>query len=149
MAIRGGAATGLSFDEALPLYGWLEDIDFTYQLGRRGLLVKADRLRGVHMGVKGGRTSGVRLGYSQVANPIHLLRKATAPPKLAWAMMTRNLASNLIRSLAPEPHIDRAGRLRGNLTALWHLARGRLDPLYILDLDVRAKGPSERGKRRE
>lgn len=135
MAIRVDAAAGLRFDEALPLYGWLEDIDFTYRLGRRGMLVKSDRLRGVHMGAKGGRTSGLRLGYSQVANPVYMLRKGSAPPKLAYAMMTRNLSSNAIRSLAPEPQIDRIGRLRGNLLALWHLVRGRLDPRHILVLD--------------
>ena len=33
------------FDEALPLYGWQEDIDFTTQIGRRGRLVLAGRRR--------------------------------------------------------------------------------------------------------
>lgn len=132
MAIRLSALGNLRFDEALPLYGWLEDIDVTYQLGRRGRLVRSDRLSGVHMGAKGGRTSGVRLGYSQIANPIYLLRKGSAPPRLAWAMMLRNVAANLLRSMLPEGHVDRRGRLRGNLLAIAHLATAKLDPSYIL-----------------
>ncbi|WP_294393649.1 glycosyltransferase family 2 protein [uncultured Sphingomonas sp.] len=132
MAIRLSALGELRFDEALPLYGWLEDIDVTYQLGRKGRLVRSQRLAGVHMGAKGGRTSGVRLGYSQIANPVYLLRKRSAPPALAWEMMARNIASNLVRSLAPERHVDRRGRLRGNLLALAHLLTARLDPRHIL-----------------
>jgi glycosyltransferase involved in cell wall biosynthesis len=132
MAIRLSALGPLRFDEALPLYGWLEDIDVTYQLGRRGRLVRSERLTGVHMGAKGGRTSGVRLGYSQIANPVYLLRKRSAPPALAWNMMFRNLAANLFRSMLPKQPIDRRGRLRGNLLALVHLVTARLDPRHIL-----------------
>ncbi len=29
------------------------------------------------MGVKGGRISGDRLGYSQIVNPLYMLRKGT------------------------------------------------------------------------
>ena len=134
MAIRVAAIGTLRFDEALPLYGWLEDIDMTYQLGRRGRLVRSYRLTGVHMGVKQGRTSGVRLGYSQIANPVYLLRKRSAPPKLAWQMMFRNFGSNLFGSFVPRAPVDRRGRLRGNLLAIAHLATLRLDPRRILEL---------------
>ncbi|MDO6416164.1 glycosyltransferase [Sphingomonas sp. BIUV-7] len=132
MAIRLSALGDLRFDEALPLYGWLEDIDVTFQLGRHGRLVRSNKLSGVHMGAKGGRTSGVRLGYSQIANPIYLLRKRSAPPLLAYEMMLRNVVANLLRSMSPEAHVDRRGRLRGNFLAMAHLATARLDPRYIL-----------------
>jgi glycosyltransferase involved in cell wall biosynthesis len=135
MAIRLAALGPLRFDEALPLYGWLEDIDVTYQLGRKGRLVRSERLTGVHMGAKGGRTSGVKLGYSQIANPVYLLRKRSAPRALAWEMMLRNVAANFARSLFPESHIDRRGRLRGNLLALAHLVTARLDPRHILRIN--------------
>lgn len=134
MAIRLSAARGIWFDENLPLYGWQEDIDFTYQVGQRGRMIRSSLPAGVHMGAKGGRTSGTRLGYSQVANPLYLLGKRTIPPRLAWRIMTRNIASNLVRSLRPEAHIDRAGRLRGNAIALGHLLTGRLHPTRILKL---------------
>lgn len=131
MALRLSAAEGLVFDEALPLYGWQEDIDFTYQLGQRGRLISTGLVTGVHMGVKGGRTSGKRVGYSQVANIVYLWRKGTMQPGLGERLMRQNLLSNLARSLRPEPHIDRRGRLWGNLIALKDLATGRIDPRKI------------------
>jgi GT2 family glycosyltransferase len=134
MAMRMSAAKGLWFDERLPLYGWQEDIDFTFQLGRKGRLVRCDKPAGVHLGAKGGRQSGKRLGYSQIANPIYLLRKRTIPPQLACRIMFRNIVSNLVRSVRPEPHIDRAGRLHGNVIALGHGLLGRLHPENILTL---------------
>lgn len=130
-AIRAAAAEGLRFDEALPLYGWQEDVDFTYRLGMRGRLLKSDLLAGVHLGAKEGRTSGKRLGYSQIANPVYLLKKHTIPPKLAWRLMTRNVAANIVRSLKEEAHIDRRGRLLGNLLALHDFIRGKLHPAKI------------------
>lgn len=131
MSIRLDAAEGLRFDEALPLYGWQEDIDYTYQLGRRGRLISTGLVTGVHMGVKAGRTSGKRLGYSQVANLVYLWRKGTMQPKLGERLLRQNLMSNLARSLWPEPHIDRRGRLIGNALALADWLRGRIDPRRI------------------
>lgn len=131
MAVRLSHADGLRFDEALPLYGWQEDVDFTAQLARRGRLVSSGRVTGVHLGVKGGRTSGTRLGYSQVANIVYLLRKGTMPRWLGRRLLWRNLASNLLRAPFPEPHIDRAGRLAGNLRAIADIAIGRMDPRKI------------------
>ncbi|MBU3992743.1 MAG: glycosyltransferase [Alphaproteobacteria bacterium] len=134
LCVRLSAAEGLWFDEALPLYGWQEDVDFSYRLGQKGLLVETSQLSGVHLGAKGGRASGKRLGYSQIANPVYLLRKQTIPPRLALRLMGRNLLANCARSLWPEPYVDRLGRLCGNLTALIDLARGRIDPRRILEL---------------
>lgn len=131
MVIRLSAAQGLRFDEALPLYGWQEDIDYTYQLGKRGRLISTGRVTGVHMGVKSGRTSGVKLGYSQVANVLYLKRKGTMEPGLGEKLLVANILSNFARSLRPEPWVDRKGRLLGNLIALCDLIRGRLDPRKI------------------
>jgi glycosyltransferase involved in cell wall biosynthesis len=131
MALSMAHMQGLRFDEALPLYGWQEDIDLTMRLARRGRLISTGRVTGVHLGVRGGRTSGRRLGYSQVANLVYLLRKGTIPGWLARRLFWRNLAANLLRAPFPEPHIDRAGRLAGNLRALADLALGRIDPRKI------------------
>jgi len=40
----------------------------------------------------------------------------------------RNIASNVVGAVRPEPFIDRRGRLRGNLRGLADVLRGRLDP---------------------
>lgn len=134
MALRAQAATHVRFDEQLPLYGWLEDEDVSGQLRRLGELYRSDRLVGVHLGAKSGRVSGADYGYSQIANPIYLVRKGTYPAANAAALMARNLASNLVKAPFPEPYVDRAARLRGNLLAITDLARGRLHPCGAPDL---------------
>lgn len=131
MAIRLDAAQGLQFDEQLPLYGWQEDVDFTYQLGWRGTLVKTSEMTGIHLGSRSGKTSGVRLGYSQVANIAYLLRKGTIGGSTGRTLMMRNIAANVARSLWPEADIDRRGRLAGNILAVRDVLRGRIDPMRI------------------
>jgi len=125
----------LSFDEALPLYAWQEDIDFSRQMAPHGRIVRADALSGIHLGVKGARTSGVKFGYSQIANPTYLIRKGTMSFRFGLRHMTRNLLSNFARALRPEPHVDRLGRCKGNMRALLDLVTGRLHPGRILELD--------------
>jgi GT2 family glycosyltransferase len=136
MSIRSSFVGELRFDERLALYGWQEDIDFTSQLRRRGRVVGLHSLLGVHLGVKSGRVSGLRFGYSQVANPIYLIKKGTVPARFALELMMRNIAANLVKSLWPEPHVDRWGRLRGNVLAACHVMMGRIEPEYILKLET-------------
>ena len=122
-------AHDIRFDERLPLYGWQEDVDFSRRLAAHGTVVRLDAATGVHLGTKSGRTAGIRLGYSQVANPIYLTRKRCGyPVKRALEHIAKNMASNVVRSPWPEPFVDRVGRLRGNLLALRDLATGRARP---------------------
>jgi hypothetical protein len=127
------AAHGLRFDERLPLYGWSEDIDFTHRIGRFGIIAKLTFARGVHLGVKQGRSPGRRLGYSQVANPIYLLRKGSYSAGRAMRSVARNVAANCARAAWPEPYIDRRGRLAGNILAIGDMLRGKMQPERILD----------------
>lgn len=122
---------GIDFDESLPLYGWLEDVDFSRRVAAQGSIVKVHAAMGVHLGVKGGRQSGRRLGYSQIANPVYLVRKGTFSWTRASWLMLRNIGMNCVRSLRPEPHIDRPGRVVGNARALLDLCRGKLDPARV------------------
>lgn len=136
MVVRASAArrNGVRFDERLPLYGWLEDVDFSRRLAKHGAIVHAGTLRGVHLGVKRGRQSGVRLGYSQIANPLYLMRKRSMRGDRALALIGRNLAMNLVKSMRPEPYVDRRGRLIGNLTGLRDLLGLRLHPERVLEM---------------
>jgi hypothetical protein len=85
------------------------------------------------MGVSGGRTSGLRFGYSQIANLYYLIRKGTVPPKAGLSQAGKNFVANIIKSLIPTRRdVDYAGRLRGNLMALWDILRGTCDPRRIL-----------------
>lgn len=126
--------SGARFDEALPLYAWLEDEDFSRAIARDGEILQSDALVGVHLGTKSGRTAGVRLGYSQIANPVYLFGKGTFTMKRTVAPIFRNVVSNLLKSARPEPWIDRRGRLRGNLLAFADMLRGRMLPSRILEI---------------
>jgi glycosyltransferase involved in cell wall biosynthesis len=136
MAIRIDAVRvgRLAFDETLPLYGWLEDLDFSRRMAAYGRVVKISTARGVHLGVKSGRQPGRRLGYSQVSNPLYLVRKGTCSRRRALKLMSRNFIANFTKTFRPEPYIDRSGRLMGNLSAMLDLVVGRLSPERVLKL---------------
>jgi len=122
------------FDETLPLYAWLEDMDLSRRMSRHGRIVKDQSLLGVHLGTKTGKSAGLLLGYSQIANPIYMIRKGTVQPASVLKLMAKNILANLAKSIRPEPWIDRRGRLRGNMIALTDLLRGRSSPTRILEL---------------
>jgi len=132
MVYRVNAIGEERFDEELPLYAWQEDIDFAARVGRRGRIVKTNAFHGVHQGVKGGRLPGIRLGYSQVANPIYLTRKGTLPARDAAKLIVKNMLMNHAKSLSPEPWIDRLGRCKGNWLAIVDVLLGRDHPKNIL-----------------
>ncbi|MES2712668.1 MAG: glycosyltransferase [Pseudomonadota bacterium] len=139
MAVRMAVARRheIRVDERLPLYAWQEDVDFTRRLAAHGTVRLLPAARGVHLGTKAGRGSGRRLGYSQVANPIYLMRKAgrvAYPGAYAARRVLGNIAANLLRAVLPEAHVDRRGRLVGNVVALGDLLRGRLKPERALEL---------------
>lgn len=134
MAFRFNAIGQERFDERLPLYGWLEDVDFSNRVGRNGAVVRTNAFMGVHQGVKLGRGPGRQFGYSQIANPLHLRGKQSIRADHAYQLMARNILMNHLRMFWPEPWIDRRGRAWGNWVALWHKLRGRLSPERVLEL---------------
>lgn len=133
MAFRYSSLNETRFDEAMPLYAWLEDVDFGARLD--GPCFKTDGFCGVHRGEKMGRErNGRMLGYSQIANPLYLRGKGTISRYKAWRIMVRNFLANHGKSLCPEPWIDRKGRAVGNWIAIFHLLTFRLRPDYILNM---------------
>ena len=129
MAFRMSAiGTDIRFDERLVLYGWLEDKDFSRIAKKSGRLAKCDTLFGVHLGLKQGRVSGTKFGYSQIVNPWYLCRKGTLSAKEAWSNTIKALAVNGIKTFRPETFIDRRGRFKGNVVAVRHLLVGDLPP---------------------
>jgi GT2 family glycosyltransferase len=135
MVFRAATIAGVMFDEKLPLYGWLEDYDFCARLRPSGGLRVVESMIGVHLATKEGRTSGVRYGYSQVANPLYLARKRTLRLRFALKMLVQCTLSNMVKSVAPEPFVDRRGRLAGNFRALADAVFWRLSPQRILSFD--------------
>ena len=134
MAFRILSVGEVRFDEALPRYGWQEDIDFSARVGRAGSIVSTNAFAGVHRGATGGRAPGRALGYSQIVNPIYLVRKGTMSASYATKLMTKNLIANHVRALRPEPHVDRIGRALGNWLGIVDVFRRKDRPDKILDL---------------
>ncbi|SEA80719.1 hypothetical protein [Rubrimonas cliftonensis] len=135
MAFRQGMVEGMVFEERLPLYGWQEDVDVSMRARARGRMVVAAGFVGVHCGVKAGREKrGQRLGYSQIANPIYLVRKGVMPRREAARLCLRNLLANHGKLLTPEPRVDRRGRTLGNWKALRDWTAGRLHPERIMEI---------------
>lgn len=128
MAYRVSAIGDRRFDEALPLYAWQEDTDFSRQMSSAGVLAISNGFAGVHLGVKGARTSGFLFGWSQVVNPAYLVRKGTLSTAYGLRRIFKNVFANHFRVLKPEAWIDRWGRLRGNYAAFAYLLSGRCDP---------------------
>ena len=134
MAFRLAAVQDACFDERLVLYGWLEDKDFSRTVGRRGRLVQDMAMHGVHLGLRTGRTSGRKYGYSQIANSWYLHRKGTLTSREVWSNTLKALTANCAKYLWPEPHIDRKGRLSGNIIAVLDLLRGSCRPEKTAEL---------------
>lgn len=134
MAYRYSAMRGIAFDERLPMYAWHEDSDFRGQVEKRGIVARTHALWGVHLGHKQGRGRGLTFGYSQMANAYYLARKGTVPARFLAGIACKNILINALRSIRPEPFVDRRGRLLGNLLALADFVRGRMKPERILEL---------------
>lgn len=128
MAYRVDAIRSVRFDERLVLYGWLEDKDFSRRLNDVGRLVRCPHMLGVHLGLVGGRVSGRKFGYSQVANAMYLYQKGVMSRKEALSNIFRAVSVNFVKSVKPEAHLDRRGRLIGNFIGVAALCSGRINP---------------------
>lgn len=135
MVVRGEAVRQMEqwFDDSLPLYSWLEDKDFSFRLSKFGKFVLLGKTSGVHLGTKFGRTSGLRYGYSQIANPVYLYKKGTLSSRDTFVLLIKPIFANLIFVFFPESWIDRKGRLRGNIRGLLDLLMFRSSPSRILE----------------
>ena len=132
MVYRSDAIATEKFDENLPLYAWQEDVDFAVRVAKGRKIGRTNGFCGVHQGIKGGRTSGRRFGYSQIINPVYLHRKGSMKRRKMIIMASKNVVANHVRSFWPEPWIDRRGRMIGNWLGIVDLVRGKADPLNVL-----------------
>jgi glycosyltransferase involved in cell wall biosynthesis len=137
LMVRASAARANRFDERLSLYAWLEDSDFSYHCtrGRKPPVINLSA-QCVHLGWRGGRISGRKMGYSQIINPIYLWRKAHvfSLRHIVVQYWMRCLIANCAGVIWGKPEEDRLNRLKGNMTAMWHLLNGRCDPMRINEL---------------
>lgn len=137
MVVRSSVAKANRFDERLSLYAWLEDSDFSYRCTQGGKPPVINlSAQCVHLGWRGGRISGWKMGYSQIVNPIYLWRKARvfSLRHLVVQYWMRCLVANVAGVFWGKPEEDRLNRLKGNMTAMWHLLQRRCDPSAIKQL---------------
>jgi glycosyltransferase involved in cell wall biosynthesis len=134
---RYSRARNFRFDERLPLYGWLEDSDFSHRCtqGLHGPVTNL-RAQAIHLGWRSGRTSGLRLGFSTIVNPMYLRQKAKifSLRHVIVNLWGRCLIGNIIGLLTNDREYDRAGLLKGNLAGFRHLLSGRCEPEEVLRL---------------
>ena len=134
-AFRTAAVPEPAFDARLPLYSWLEDHDFARRLMPAGRLARVEDCVIVHRAAaSGGRTEHVRLGYSQVMNPVHLKVKGSFPLWLMMYELGRPVLKNLARAAVGRESGWRRRRLRGNFLALRDAVAGRITPERITTL---------------
>jgi hypothetical protein len=134
MAFRMSAIDGLRFDERLVLHGWLEDKEFSRKAAKKGRLVECNLLVGVHLGLQSGRVSGKKYGYSQIVNAWYLYKKGALSRGEVCFHVLKALVVNAAKTLRPEKHIDRRGRLHGNLVGVIHLLSGACRPEIATEL---------------
>ena len=134
MAFRARSIEHATFDERLVLYGWLEDRDFTFQVKAQGRMIRTDAVWGVHLGSKHARNSGLKFGYSQVVNPWYLMRKGSMTAVDSCRHIARGLAANTLGLFLPNSHVDRWGRLRGNMIGIRDIVSRRWAPERIIEL---------------
>ncbi len=134
--VRWAATGDLRFDEALPLYSWLEDLDYAKRALTRGQLLQVNAAVTAHRGSSsGGRTSHRRFGYSQVANPLHLRSKGSLSFGEALREMMRPSIKNLVLALIPSARFaSRRARLTGNLLAGRHAMLKQVHPSRMLEI---------------
>jgi GT2 family glycosyltransferase len=134
LAVRWARAHAERFDENLPLYGWMEDLDYSHRLRKYGEIVLCHNSLAVHLGWKGGRMPGKKMGYSQIVNPLYLWRKNRFPSltTVICRHWFRHIAANVVGSVIRDRDVDRPGLLIGNMVAVKDVMLGRAHPTLIL-----------------
>jgi GT2 family glycosyltransferase len=85
------------FDEWFDGYSYLEDLDFSYRVGRTSQLAVVAPARYRHLPAAGGRGGGYIFGVREVLNRIHFVSKHEA---LSLAKCRAALTARLLMSLA-------------------------------------------------
>lgn len=82
---------GHRFDEWYSGYSYLEDLDFSYRVGRAYRLAVVASARYRHLPAPGGRGSGFAFGVREVLNRLHFVRKhdELSPVKCRAALTAR------------------------------------------------------------
>jgi len=112
------------FDEWFDGYSYLEDLDFSYRVGRTSKLAVVVAARYLHLQAPGGRGGGYAFGVREVLNRSYFVRKHA---ELSLGKCRAALAVRLLMSLAlafRERQASYAARAFGNAVGLVRSALG-------------------------
>jgi len=136
MFARAWVTREVPFDENLPLYGWLEDFDWSVRAAKHGRIVRSRLVAMAHLHVGTARISPRQFGYAQIVNPYYLWKKQSI--NSLWRVITghwgRSVPRNLAGCVIDSDRSERIGRLKGNAVAFWEIFNGRGAPKRIVDL---------------
>lgn len=131
MCARYSVALAEPLDERLPLYSYMEDMDFGTRVRRHGHIGYYYGSLAVHLRAKEGRVCHRALGFSEVMNPAYLAAKGTIPLSHALAhFILRKPIANLARTIIGPKRRSRMERFVGNCTAIGKLLSGKTRPEY-------------------
>lgn len=106
------------FDEWFGGYSYLEDLDFSYRVGRRHRLAVVAGARYLHLPAAEGRGNGYVFGLREVVNRVHFVRKY---PEFSLRKCYAALAVRLLMNVAFAARDGKAsylGRAWGNAVGL-------------------------------
>jgi len=92
---RRDVFAGFRFDEWYAGYSYLEDLDFSYRVGKRFRLAVVADAGYLHLPAASGRGNGFEFGRREIVNRIHFVRKnpELSIPRCYMAMAVRLLMS--------------------------------------------------------
>lgn len=137
MCARYSVAIAEPFDERLPLYSYMEDMDFGTRVRRHGHIGYYFGSLAVHLRASEGRVCHRVLGFSEVMNPAYLASKGTIPPQHAISsFIIRKPLANIVRLIIGPQRLVRYERVIGNCIALGLVLRGKIDPGYAVRVEA-------------
>lgn len=115
---RRGVFERHRFDEWFEGYSYLEDLDFSYRVGRAAKLAVVAAARYHHLPASGGRGGGYAFGVREVLNRLHFVAKhpALSPGRCRAALTLRLLMS--LALAARERRASYVSRAFGNAVGL-------------------------------
>lgn len=118
------------FDEALAGYGYKEDIDFSYRVSRRYVLLQTPKARCDHLKSPSARLNSHNLQRMNLANQFYLHRKLMPQDGLHRAALWWAWLGLFILNIGKALQTKDTGLVTGMIAGAWEQARGRglVDP---------------------
>ena len=126
------------FDEALAGYGYKEDIDFSYRVSRRYVLVQTPKARCDHLKSPSARLNSHNLQRMNLANQFYLHRKNMPQTFRYKAALWWALVGTFLLMVGKAIQTRDRGHVTGMIVGAWEQARGRglIDPTFERDREA-------------